>query len=156
MAEPHALLHEVSAYIYIYIYLIICVQTLIKAFWCHQVLPIFYIIFRAKGKEETEKAIEDLSQVLKVLEEGIEKDFPGQNPFFNGESLGYPGIAIRSLGCNYKAVHEVMDAVLISEKNPKFLSWVNAMKICPLMKETLPSHDKLVARLRVYLASTQA
>ena len=66
----------------------ICVQTLIKAFWCHQVVPIFYIIFRAKGKEEREKAIEDLSQVLKVLEEGIEKDFPGQNPFFNGESLG--------------------------------------------------------------------
>ena len=134
----------------------ICVQTLKKAFWCHRVVPIFYIIFRAKGKEEREKTIEDLSQVLNVFEEGIEKDFRGQNSFFNGESLGYLGIAIRSLGCNYKVVHEVMDAVLISEKNPKFLSWVNAMKICPLMKETLPPHDKFLARLRVYLASTQA
>ena len=119
-------------------------------------MPISHSIFRAKGKEEREKAIEDLSQVLKVLEEGIEKDFPGQNPFFNGESLGYLGIAIGSKGCNYKAVNEVMHGVLILEKNPKFLSWVNAMKNCPLMEETLPPHDKLVARLRVYLASTQA
>ena len=119
-------------------------------------MPIFYIIFGAKEKEEREKAIEDLSQVLKVLEEGIEKDFPGQNPFFNGESLGYLGISIGSHGCNYKAGDEAMDVVLLSEKNPKFLSWVNAMKIYPLMKETLLPHDKLVARLRVYLASTQA
>ncbi|XP_030960027.1 glutathione S-transferase U10-like [Quercus lobata] len=129
-------------------------------FWANyydqKVVPIFHIILRAKGKEEREKAIEDLSQVLKVLEEGIEKDFPGQNPFFNGESLGYLGIAIGSNGCNYKAVNEAMHAVLISEKNPKFLSWVNAMKNCPLVEETLPPHDKLVARLRVSLASTQA
>ena len=119
-------------------------------------MPIFYIIFGAKGKEEREKAIEDLSQVLKVFEEGIEKDFPGQNPFFNGESLGYLGISIGSHGCNYKAVHEAMDAVLLSEKNPKFLSWVNALKNCPLMEETLPPHDKVVAMLRVWLNSTQA
>ncbi|XP_050277101.1 glutathione S-transferase U10-like [Quercus robur] len=128
-------------------------------FWANyydqKIVPSFYIIFGSKDKER-EKAIEDLSQLLKVLEEGIEKDFPGQNPFFNGESLGYLGIAIGSNGCNYKAVNEVMYAVLISEKNPKFLSWVNAMKNCPLVEETLPPHDKLVARLRVYLASTQA
>ncbi|KAK7819268.1 putative glutathione s-transferase [Quercus suber] len=122
----------------------------------HEAVPIFYIIFYAKGKEEREKAIEDLSQVLKVFEEGIEKDFPGQTPFFNGESLGYLGIAIGSLVCNYKAINEAIGAVFTSEKNPKFLSWINAMKNCPLMEETLPPHDKFVARLRVYLASTQA
>uniref|UniRef100_A0A7N2LAN3 Glutathione S-transferase n=1 Tax=Quercus lobata TaxID=97700 RepID=A0A7N2LAN3_QUELO len=84
-------------------------------FWANyydqKVVPIFYIIFGAKGKEEREKAIEDLSQVLKVFEE---------------------------------------------EKNPKFLSWVNALKNCPLMEETLPPHEKLVAMLRVWLNSTQA
>ncbi|XP_030960386.1 glutathione S-transferase U10-like [Quercus lobata] len=126
-------------------------------FWANyydqKVVPIFH---RAKGKEEREKAIEDLSQVLKVFEEGIEKDFPGQNPFFNGESLGYLGISIGSHGCNYKAVHEAMDAVLLSEKNPKFLSWVHALMNCPLMEETLPPHDKLVAGIRVWLNSTQA
>nr|XP_023920047.1 glutathione S-transferase U10-like [Quercus suber]POF00682.1 glutathione s-transferase u10 [Quercus suber] len=129
-------------------------------FWANyfdqKAVPIFYIIFYAKGKEEREKAIEDLSQVLKVFEEGIEKDFPGQTPFFNGESLGYLGIAIGSLVCNYKAINEAIGAVFTSEKNPKFLSWINAMKNCPLMEETLPPHDKFVARLRVYLASTQA
>ncbi|XP_050277099.1 glutathione S-transferase U10-like [Quercus robur] len=129
-------------------------------FWANyydqKVVPIFYIIFGAKGKEEREKAIEDLSQLLKVFEEGIEKDFPGQNPFFNGESLGYLGISIGSHGCNYKAGDEAMDVVLLSEKNPKFLSWVNALKNCPLMEETLPPHDKVVAMLRVWLNSTQA
>ncbi|KAM4110155.1 hypothetical protein ACJW30_03G173100 [Castanea mollissima] len=129
-------------------------------FWANyydqKVVPIFYIIATAKGMEEIEKAIEELSQVLKVFEEGIEKDFPGQNPFFNGDSLGYLGISIGSHGCNYKAVQEIVDAVVISEKNPKFLSWINALKNCPLMEETLPPHDKLVARFKVFLASAQA
>ncbi|KAF3946296.1 hypothetical protein CMV_027424, partial [Castanea mollissima] len=47
-------------------------------------------------------------------------------------------------------------AVVISEKNPKFLSWINALKNCPLMEETLPPHDKLVAWFRVFVASAQA
>ena len=117
-------------------------------------MPSFYIIFGSKDKER-EKAIEDSRQLLKVFEEGIEKDFPGQSPFFNGEILGYLGIVIGSLACNYQAVDEAIGVVLISEKNQKFLSWVNALKNYPLLEETLPPHDKLVARLSVWLKSTQ-
>ena len=120
---------------------------------CYQIVPSFYIIFGSKDKER-EKAIEELSQLLKVFEEGIEKDFPGQSPFFNGEILGYLGIVIGSHACNYQAVDEAIGMVLISEKNPEFLLWVNALKNCPLMGETLPPHDKLVARLSARLKST--
>ena len=92
--------------------------------------------------------------MLKVFEEGIEKDFPGQSPFFNGEILGYLGIVIGSHACNYQAVDEAIGVALISEKNQEFLSWVNALKNCPLMGETLPPHDKLLARLSARLKST--
>ncbi|XP_023920056.1 glutathione S-transferase U10 [Quercus suber] len=127
-------------------------------FWANyydqKIVPSFYIIFGSKDKER-EKAIEDSSQLLKVFEEGIEKDFPGQSPFSNGEILGYLGVVIGSLACDYRAVDEAIGVVLISEKNQKFLSWVNALKNCPLLEETLPPHDKLVARLSVWLKSTQ-
>ncbi|KAF3954531.1 hypothetical protein CMV_020142 [Castanea mollissima] len=126
-------------------------------FWANyfdqKIVPSFYIIFGSKDKER-EKAIEDSSQLLKVFEEGIEKDFPGQSPFFNGEILGYLGIVIGSHACNYQAVDEAIGVAIISEKNPKFLSWVNTLKNCPLMGETLPPHDKLVARLSARLKST--
>ena len=125
-----------------------------KSILCRQIVPSFYIIFGSKDKER-EKAIEDSSQLLKVFEEGIEKDFPGQSPFFNGEILGYLDIVIGSLACNYQAVDEAIGVVLISEKNQKFLSWVNALENYPLLEETLPPHDKLVARLSVWLKSTQ-
>ncbi|KAK4598494.1 hypothetical protein RGQ29_015808 [Quercus rubra] len=114
----------------------------------HQIVPSFYIIFGSKDKER-EKAIEDSSQLLKAFEEGVEKDFPGQSPLFNGEILGYLDIVIGSLACNYQAVDEAIGVVLISEKNQKFLSWVNALENYPLLEETLPPHDKLVARLSV-------
>uniref|UniRef100_A0A7N2LAX2 Glutathione S-transferase n=1 Tax=Quercus lobata TaxID=97700 RepID=A0A7N2LAX2_QUELO len=127
-------------------------------FWANyydrKIVPSFYIIFGSEDKE-SERAIEYSSQLLKVFEEGIEKYFPGQSPFFNGEILGYLGVVIGSLACNYQAVDEAIGVVLISEKNQKFLSWVNALKNYLLLEETLPPHDKLVARLSVWLKSTQ-
>ena len=131
----------------------LCVQTLTKAF-C--VVRLCQASTSSSGpKTRKERAIEDSRQLLKVFEEGIEKDFPGQSPFFNGEILGYLGIVIGSLACNYQAVDEAIGVVLISEKNQKFLSWVNALENYPLLEETLPPHDKLVARLSVWLKSTQ-
>jgi|UniRef100_A0A2N9IZV7 glutathione S-transferase len=123
-------------------------------FYDQKILPSFYVIFGSKGKER-ETAIEDLSQVLRVFEEGIEKDFPGQSPFFNGESLGFLGVVVGSHACNYQAIHEVIGVVIVPEKNPEFISWVHAMKNCTLMEETLPPHDKLVAKLSAMFKSTQ-
>ena len=106
----------------------------------------------SKGKEQ-EKAIEDVVESLRVFEEGMKKDFPGKFPFFNGETLGLLDITVASIACNYKAFHEVVSEVISHKQNPDFLSWVNALKEHPLVKETLPPHDKLVAKLRERLLS---
>ena len=104
----------------------------------------------SKGKEQ-EIAIEDSYEVLKVFEEGIEKDFPRKSPLIlNGDmfTLGFLDIVVGSSACNYKAVNEAVGVAQDPKKNPAFWSWVIAMKACPLMKETLPPHDRLVAKIR--------
>ncbi|KAJ9709295.1 hypothetical protein PVL29_000989 [Vitis rotundifolia] len=108
--------------------------------------PSIYNIITSKGKEQ-EKAIEDSREVLKVFEEGIERDFPAKSPFLNGGTLGFLDIVVGSTACNFKAFNEVFAVVFDPEKNPAFCSWVTAMKDCPLMKETLPPHDRLVAKI---------
>ncbi|KAF3431458.1 hypothetical protein FNV43_RR26189 [Rhamnella rubrinervis] len=104
-------------------------------------------IFKSKGKEQ-EKAIEDMVELLRVFEEGMKKDFPGKFPFFNGETLGLVDIVVASVACNYLAVHEVVSEVISPKNNPDFLAWVDALKEHPVVKDTLPPHDKLVADLR--------
>ncbi|XP_034681950.1 glutathione S-transferase U10-like [Vitis riparia] len=108
--------------------------------------PSIYNIMTSKGKEQ-EKAIEDSLEVLKVFEEGIERDFPAKSPFLNGGTLGFLDIVVGSNASHFKAFNEVFAVVFDPEKNPAFCSWVTAMKDCPLMKETLPPHDRLVAKL---------
>ncbi|XP_059655852.1 glutathione S-transferase U10-like [Cornus florida] len=101
----------------------------------------------SKGKEQ-EKAIEDYYGLLKVFEDGTERDFQQKPPFFNGDTLGFLDIVVGSSSCNYKAFAEAFGSSIDPEKHPAFLSWLSALLDCPLMKETLPPHDKVVARLR--------
>ena len=99
--------------------------------------------------EEQEKAIENFWEVLKVFEEEcLERDFPTKSPFLNGDTLGYLDIVVGSLACNFEAFNEAVAEVLNLQKNPGFYSLVTAMKDCSLMKETLPPHDRLVAKIK--------
>ncbi|KAK9276133.1 hypothetical protein L1049_005664 [Liquidambar formosana] len=135
-----------------------------KAFKCHilttpmvregerqwrkgKLLPVSYHVIMSKGKEQ-EKAKENLSELLGVFEEGIEKDFPTKSPFFNGETLGFLGMVVGSNACNYLVFQEAAAVIIDPKKHPAFLSWVTALKDCPLMKETLPLHVKLVAKMK--------
>lgn len=55
--------------------------------------------------------------------------------------------------CAYKAIHEAFSTILIAEKNPAFFSWVNEELLeHPLVEETQPPHDKLVARFKLLQA----
>ncbi|KAK6931227.1 Glutathione S-transferase, N-terminal [Dillenia turbinata] len=121
-------------------------------FWANyydqKLLPSYFrILFASKGKDQ-EKAIEDFSSLLKVLEEGIEKDFPQRCPFINSTTLGYLECVVGTNACNYKVCHETVAEIMNTVKNPILMSWVNAMKESPLMKETIPPHDKLVAKMK--------
>ncbi|CAL5431010.1 unnamed protein product [Camellia sinensis] len=116
-------------------------------FYDQKLFPSTFPIIKSSGKEQ-EKAIQDFSELLKVLEEGLEKDFPGKSPFLNGETIGYLGIVVGSSACNFDAFHEAVAVVVDSQKHPAFTSWVATLKDHPLMKETLPDHHELVAKMR--------
>lgn len=117
----------------------------------YQIIPGIFGIILSK-RNEREKAIEDLSFVLRSFEEGIHKDFPGNLPFFDGENLTYLGIVASLCSCNYEAIHEAVVVFLNPEKNPTFLSWTNALKEHPLIKEIQSLHHKLVARINLLKA----
>ncbi|MED6172623.1 hypothetical protein PIB30_118047 [Stylosanthes scabra] len=116
-------------------------------------MPASYPILLLKG-EEKQKAIEDMEEMQRVLEEGIKQDFPEQFSFFNGNTMGLLDIVMGVNSYNYKAFHEVTNSEIIGPKNPKIFMWVNAMKEHPLMKDTLPPHDKVVAMLKSMIAPT--
>ena len=97
---------------------------------------------------EREKAIKEFNELLKVFEEGINKDFPEEFPFFDGKTLEYLDIVVGTTLCNNEAFHEVVAVVFSPEKNPVLMAWVKALKNHPLMKEMLPPHDKLVDKMR--------
>ncbi|KAF7809130.1 glutathione S-transferase U10-like [Senna tora] len=121
-----------------------------------QVLPCVYPIMRSQG-EEKKQAIENLIGMLKVVEEGMKKDLGDQFPFFNGETLGFLDIVVGANICSYEAFHEAFDVEIIgANKNPVFYSWVNALKEHPLIKDNMPPHDKLVARMKYLALSTKA
>lgn len=108
---------------------------------------------RSKSGEGRESLIQELSEAIKVFEEGTKRDFGQESPpLFNGDSLGFLGIVVSSYVCSYKAIHEAFATILIAEKNPAFFSWVNELLEHPLVEETQPPHDKLVARFKLLQA----
>ncbi|XP_028762105.1 glutathione S-transferase U10-like [Neltuma alba] len=106
-----------------------------------------YTIFLSKG-EEREKEIEKMSEIIRVFIEGVKRDLGDNFPYSKGKSLGLLDIVVGTQACNYKAAHEALKMEVIHpHTNSEFLSWVDALKEHPTMKETLPPHDKLVANL---------
>lgn len=107
-----------------------------------------YAIILSKGKEQ-ENAIKQFNQLLSAFEEGIDKDFSTKFPSNGGnETFGFLEIVVGSHGCNYGAFEEAVGAVVDPKEHLAFLSWVAKLKGCPVMNETLPPHDKLVAKMR--------
>ncbi|OMO82435.1 hypothetical protein COLO4_23011 [Corchorus olitorius] len=120
-------------------------------FWANfhdqKLLPAALPIILSEGKER-EKAVEDYHELLKVFDEGTEKDFLARSPFFNGNNLGFLDIVVGSVSCNYQAFNEAVAVIFEPTKHPTFFSWVTALKEHPLMKKILPTHDKMVAKYR--------
>ncbi|CAK9138094.1 unnamed protein product [Ilex paraguariensis] len=100
----------------------------------------------ATAGEAQEKVIEKVSENLKVVEEGMKDLFPDGTPVINGENLGMLDIIAFSILSSYKAVEEAIGVKLLDrERNPLICSWVTALNELPVVKETIPSHAKMVA-----------
>ncbi|XP_022736158.1 glutathione S-transferase U9-like [Durio zibethinus] len=101
--------------------------------------------------EVAAKAIDEVDEKMKVLEEGMKEFFPGSGPpFIDSENLGLLDILVCSIFSSYKAYEEVLGVkILDPERNPLIFCWVKTLKELPLVKELYPPHDKLVALLKI-------
>ncbi|KAF7851686.1 hypothetical protein BT93_L3200 [Corymbia citriodora subsp. variegata] len=112
-----------------------------------------YNFLMTKGKDQ-DKAREDFVELLRVFEEGIQRDFPTKSPFFHGENLSFLGIVVGTNACNYQAFEEAIGKITDRERNALFFSWVDELKAHPLMSENLPPHDQLVAQMKAQFFRT--
>ncbi|KAJ8553655.1 hypothetical protein K7X08_024333 [Anisodus acutangulus] len=119
-------------------------------FWATYCLQISDTMKKAfiSAQEVEEGAFDEFFEKLKVMEEGMRDFFPGGRSNICTENLGLLDIIIvGSLG-TFKAAEEVLETKLVDpQRNPFVYSWVNTLLELPLVKETLPPHDKVVSRL---------
>lgn len=86
-------------------------------------------------------------ELLRVFEEGIVKDFPNKSLHFNGgDHLGFLDILVAANSCNYQAFEEALALDFEPKNHQTFLSWVDAMKSSPLVKQTVRPRDKQVPK----------
>ncbi|CAN4086346.1 unnamed protein product [Withania somnifera] len=119
-------------------------------FWATYCLQISDTMKKAflSAKDVEKGAFDEFFEKLKVMEEGMKDFFPGGRSNICADNMGLLDIIIVcSLG-TYEAAEEVLVMkILDPEKNPFVYSWVNTLLDLPLVKETLPQHDKVVSRL---------
>nr|GMD46515.1 probable glutathione S-transferase [Ipomoea batatas] len=114
-------------------------------FWAkfidEKVVPATMKVRSTKG-EELEKAKEEVGELLKVLDNELKK-----KKFLGGETIGVADIAGNFVALWVGVVEEVMgvDLGVTEEKFPNLCRWKQDFLNCDVIKETLPSRDKLVA-----------
>lgn len=80
-----------------------------------------------------------MSELLKVFEDGIEKDFPEGSPFFNGDHIGVSCIVVVAYSCHYKALEGAIVVDLDFLKQSMILSWLTALQGRTLIIRDVPS-----------------
>ncbi|CAL1359097.1 unnamed protein product [Linum trigynum] len=132
-------------------------------FWSNfhdeKMIPATFKMVLTGGKvEEVEKAVKEFDELLTVFEQGIQRDLPAtfgphRSDDDGGEAMGFLEIVVGINVCNYAAIEEAIAGMIYEAKHPAFAKWVNAITEKPLMKELLPRHDQLVAKIKGMLAS---
>lgn len=101
--------------------------------------------------EDQEKACDEFYQKLSVLEDGMKLMFPGDSCKIEGGNIGLLDIMIVVAFGMCKAQDEVFGVNFLDpEKAPLIHSWVNSLLELPVLKETVPPHDKAVSFLRAF------
>uniref|UniRef100_B9HJH0 Glutathione S-transferase n=1 Tax=Populus trichocarpa TaxID=3694 RepID=B9HJH0_POPTR len=107
------------------------------------------VLFNNSDEEAQEKAVEEVQEKMKVLEEGI-KEFSAEDiRTSDGKKLGFMDVLVSTTFSTYKAYEGVLGVkVLEPEKNPLIYTRVTNLHVLPVVQELLPPHDKLVAILQ--------
>jgi len=127
----------------------------IARFWAKFIDDKYFPVFKALwlGEEkEREKAIEEVPEVLKFVEEELK-----EKRFFGGESIGMVDI-VANIIAFWQGIFEEVSGVelLTKEKFPKLTNWSNGFVSNSVVNECLPQRDKLIAYFRKRFESTNA
>lgn len=108
-----------------------------------QILPATRKVRDTKGKEQ-EKAKEEVCELLNILDNELKKK---NKKFLGGETIGLADIAGTYVALWVGVLEEVMevDLGMTEEKFPHLCRWREDFLNCQVIKESLPSRDKLVA-----------
>ncbi|XP_062154631.1 glutathione transferase GST 23-like [Alnus glutinosa] len=124
-------------------------------FWARfgddKVLPSVWNAFIKQGKEQ-EEAMVSAQENLKYLEEELRG-----KKFFSGEKIGLVDLAFGWIANLVDVLEEVKGVTLIDHENhPLLLAWKQNFMDAPIIKESLPSRDKLITRYHAMLEAYTA
>ncbi|MCD7469616.1 hypothetical protein HAX54_008758 [Datura stramonium] len=101
-----------------------------------------WMIYRTK-REEQERAVKESLEMLKSIEEHAFKN-QKNNIFFNGGKIGIVDITFGWICQWLKIIEDVGGVKLLQENSfPNLQDWMKKFKEVPLIKESLPNHQKL-------------
>ncbi|EXB70648.1 putative glutathione S-transferase [Morus notabilis] len=120
-------------------------QRALARFWAkfgdEKVLPAIWEAFTKQGKEQ-EEALSTAVENLKYLEEELKG-----KKLFGGEEIGLVDIALGWLANLVSVFEEITGLKLIpEEKFPLLFNWMQVFADIPVIKESWPPRDKLVAK----------
>ncbi|KAL3357930.1 hypothetical protein AABB24_015183 [Solanum stoloniferum] len=105
------------------------------------------------NEEEQEKAKEQCSELLKILDNELKDN----NKFFVEDKIGFVDIAANVLAFWMGIIEEASGVILVTnEKFPNYYAWRDNYINCSQVKEYLPSRDELFSHFqsRFHSAST--
>nr|GMD32646.1 glutathione S-transferase U10-like [Ipomoea batatas] len=122
-------------------------------FWAkyiHQLSDTMKKAFISARGQNKNAAFSEFFVNLEILEKETRVLNPMERPKISAQSLGILDIALVATLGMHKAVEEVLGMKIIDqEKHPFIFSWVESLLELPLVKETLPPHEKVVSRLEL-------
>ena len=99
--------------------------------------------------EEQEKAVKEFFERLSTLEEEIKNIFPEGIQVIDQKNVRLLDLVVVTTLSHYKAHEECLGLKLIHpEMTPLLFSWLTALLELTLVKEALPTHEKVVGFLK--------
>jgi hypothetical protein len=102
-----------------------------------QMVPVIYAI-RSNEGEAQKKAVEEFLGLIKILEDGIDKDVHMQGPFFHGKEPGLLDIILGPRKTGLKRLEQMCPGIklLDEEQVPLLCSYMEAYTELAVVKDT--------------------
>ena len=106
-------------------------------------------LLKAVKERENEKAIDEATELLKILENELEG-----KKFFGGDKIGLVDIVADFIGYWLGLIQHVTGLELLTkEKFPNLCEWSHEFLSCSIVKESFPPSDHLLEYFRSWLGT---